>query len=98
MKNTRSKAGSQDVLVSRRRTIELGAMSPKLSQQLDGLKVPRKRLRVLDKLSESLTWCYLHHLITEAEHNRASRRLLAKVQDEVTKGANASPSATEAGR
>ena len=75
-------------VVSRRRTVELGAMSPKLSKQLVGLNVPKDSLRILDKLAESVTWCYLHGLHTEAEHERASRKLLAKVQVEVTKAAN----------
>lgn len=65
--------------------IEVGALSPKLSKQLAFLKVPKNRLRHLDKLAESVTWCYLHGLITSAEHTRACHKLLAKVQVEVTK-------------
>ncbi len=68
-----------------RRTIELGAMSPTLTHQLRGLNVPKGRLRVLDKLADSLTWCYVHALLTEPEHQRAGKRLVALVQKEVRK-------------
>lgn len=68
-----------------RRTIELGAMSPPLSKQLAGLIVPKARLRILDKLADSLTWCYVHGLLTEPEHQRAGQRLIALVGKEVRK-------------
>lgn len=72
-----------------RRTIKLGALCPKLSKQLAGLKVPKDRLRILDKHAHALTWCYVHSLITDAEHGRAGKRLIANVNAEVRKAANA---------
>ena len=77
-------AGSQQQM-GMRRTIELGAMSPPLSKQLAGLRVPKARLRILDKLADSLTWCYVHGLLTEPEHQRAGQRLIALVGKEVRK-------------
>ncbi len=77
-------AGSQQQM-GMRRTIELGAMSPTLTKQLRGLKVPKARLLILDKLADSLTWCYVHGLITEPEHQRAGQRLIALVGKEVRK-------------
>ena len=76
-------------IVSRRK-IELGAMSPKLSAQLVGLNVPKDRLRILDKLADSVTWCFLNlnGLLTDTEHQRAGKRLIAKVNMEVRKAAN----------
>ena len=71
-----------------RRSIVLGAMEKKLSVQLAGLSIPKDRLRVLDNLAESLTWCFLHGLITDTEHSRAGRKLIAKVQADVRKAAN----------
>jgi len=79
--------GSLERMVSRR-SIVLGAMEKKLSVQLAGLNIPKDRLRVLDKLAESLTWCFLHGLITDTEHGRAGRKLIAKVQADVRKSAN----------
>ena len=86
--NETQSPGSLERIVSRRRTIELGAMCPKLSAQLSGLKVPKDRLRVLDKLADSVTWCFLHGILTDSEHQRASKRLIAKVNMEVRKAAN----------
>jgi hypothetical protein len=80
--------GSTD-LVSHRRTIELGALCPKLSKQLAGLKLSQGVLDLLDKLADSLTWCHLHGLLTDSEHNRAGQRLIARVRKEVRKVANA---------
>ncbi len=67
----------------RHRSIELGALSPKLSQQLKGCRIRPERLRILDKLADSVTWCYLHGLITDAESERARHRLIRKVQEEL---------------
>jgi hypothetical protein len=75
----------------KRRTIVLGAMEDKLSSQLTGLNIPKDRLHVLDKLAESLTWCFLHGLITDTEHERAGRKLIAKVQAYVREAAIKSP-------
>jgi len=84
--------GSLERMVSRR-SIVLGAME----KQLAGLNIPKDRLRVLDKLAESLTWCFLHGLITDTEHGRAGRKLIAKVQADVRKSANESSSPTAGG-
>ena len=67
--------------------IELGAMSPKLSKQLAATKIPKDRLKVLDKLADSRTWLYLHGILTDAESEKAAHRLIAKVQKELN-GAN----------
>jgi hypothetical protein len=79
--------------IGMRRTVELGAMSPPLTKQLRGLNVPKARLRILDKLAESLTWCYVHGLLTEPERQRAGQRLIALVGKEVKK-ANVKDQAT----
>lgn len=71
-----------------RRSIVLGAMEKKLSVQLAGLNISKDRLRVLDKLAESLTWLYLHGILTDAQHGNAGRKLIAKVQADVRKAAN----------
>ncbi len=63
-------------------------MEKKLSVQLAGLNIPKDRLRVLDKLAESLTWLYLHGILTDAQHGNAGRKLIAKVQADVRKAAN----------
>ena len=83
-----AKAVGVERLVSRR-SIELGAMSPKLSIQLKGMRIPKDKLRTLDKLAEARTWCYLHGLITESESRRAAMKLIGKVQDEVRKASAA---------
>jgi hypothetical protein len=64
-------------------------MEKKLSVQLAGLNIPKDRLRVLDKLAESLMWLYLHGILTDAQHGHAGRKLIAKVQADVCKAANA---------
>ncbi len=69
------------------RTISIGAMEKKLSVQLAGLNIPKSRLRVLDKLANSLTWCLIHRLITNAEYGAACRKLIAKAQDDIVKAA-----------
>lgn len=79
-----SKTDSQQQ-TSMRLTIELGAMSPPLSKQLSGLKVPKGRLRIFDKLADSLTRCYVCGLLTEPEHQRAGQRLIALVGKELRK-------------
>ena len=88
MNKTESPTGVPVQRMVSRRTIELGALCPKLSKQLAGLKVPKDRLRILDKHAHALTWCYVHSLITDAEHSRAGKRLIAKVNVEVRKAAN----------
>lgn len=71
-----------------RRSIVLGAMEKKLSVQLAGLNIPKDRLRVLDKLADSLTWLYLYGIITDAQRGAVGRKLIAKVQADVRKAAN----------
>jgi hypothetical protein len=80
-------------VVSRRpatMTISLGAMEPPPSKQLRNLKHPiaKDKLRVLDKLAESLTWCYMHGLHNESEHQRAQQRLMRQIKDYITSAAN----------
>lgn len=63
------------------RTIELGALAPKLSKQLRGCRIKPDRLRTLQKLADAVTWCHLHSLISDAESARARRRLIKKIQE-----------------
>jgi len=67
--------------------IEFGVCSPTVSKQLAALKIklPRKRLRVLDNLAESITWLYLHRIITESQRNKAVLKLLSKISAEIKK-------------
>jgi len=67
------------------RTIEIGPLCPKLSAQLKGLLIPPKKLRTLDKLHDSLSWVYLHGLITDSEYTAAGRKLINRCQLEANK-------------
>ncbi len=65
--------------------LELGAMSPKISDQLAGLGIPVKQLRVLDGHTTAINRLHLHGLLTQAERRRADKRLIAKINAVVRK-------------
>ncbi len=65
--------------------LELGAMSPKIADQLAGLGIPAKQLRILDGHATAINRLHLHGLITQAERRCADRRLIAKINAVVRK-------------
>ena len=58
--------------------IELGALSPKLSVQLEGL-LPPEKLAVFDGHATAITRLHIHGLISDAESDRARKRLMRKI-------------------
>ncbi len=71
-------------------SITLGAMEPPPSKQLRNLKIPisKDKLRVLDKLADSLTWCFLHKIYNETEHRRGQQRLMKQIEEYIYEAAN----------
>lgn len=61
-------------------TIELGAMSPPISLQIEGL-VPRREAKKLDSFAYSITMLKLHELLSPAEAAKARKRLVKLIKD-----------------
>ncbi len=61
--------------------VSLGSLCPPISKQLEiGCRIGETQLSVLDQHADAVTWCYLHGLLTDAECERARRRLIRKIQ------------------
>lgn len=89
------------MVVSSRRTIELGPMAKPLTEQLAGLKRPlsEKTLSLLDRMADALSLLYVHGIISESEHAHGGKRLIKRIQKETDKAANekGQPQPPEAG-
>lgn len=62
--------------------IELGALCDPISDQLKG-RAPNHRLRFLDGHAESITRLHIHGVLTDSECDKARKRLMRKIQQEV---------------
>ena len=63
--------------------IQLGAMCPKLTEQLEG-HAPAEKLEFLDRIADSITLLYLHGIITESQVTPARKRLMKKVEETIS--------------
>jgi len=59
--------------------IEIGPMSPKISEQLKGYAAV-ELLEFFDHMADAISLCYVTNLLTTPEWNRAGKRLIAKIQ------------------
>jgi Arc/MetJ family transcription regulator len=60
-------------------------MRPKFTEQFAGLGIPAKQLRILDGHATAINRLHLHGLLTQRLRQCADRRLLAKINEAVTK-------------
>ena len=62
--------------------IELGAMAPKISEQMAamGLEQTGKSVELLDRLAHSITLAMLHGCLTDAECEKARKRLVKQIK------------------
>ena len=64
-------------------TIELGALCPKLSEQLAGLGIPKANLKFLDRCAEAVTLLYCQRLLSDLQYQIVRRALILKCQHEI---------------
>lgn len=62
--------------------IQLGALAPKLSEQLRGRISPKEGKR-LDHVAHSLDMVRIHNIITDSEASKARKRLMKQIQNAV---------------
>jgi hypothetical protein len=65
--------------VGERRDIHMGALSPKLSDQLAG-ELPKSELKWLDKYADAVTLLKVQSLLSEQEANKARHRIVKRIE------------------
>lgn len=65
--------------------LELGALSPLVSEQLKDCGASKKTLQHWDNHATAITRLVVHGLLTEAECIRARKRLISQIQRELQK-------------
>jgi len=60
-------------------TIELGCLSPTLSEQLKGV-LPAEKLVIFDKLTDAINRLSVFGLLSDSESDRARKRLIKMIQ------------------
>lgn len=62
--------------------IELGAMAPKISEQLESANLVQTGtdVSILDRLNHSITLAHLHGCLSDSECERARKRLINKIK------------------
>lgn len=66
------------------KTIEIGALSPKLSEQLKGM-MSRHDALILDHDNTAITRCILHGYMSDQQGRQARSRLAKKCSDAVSR-------------
>ena len=64
-------------------SVQLGAMCPKLTEQLKG-HAPAEKLEFLDRIADSITLLSLHGIIPESQVTPARKRLMKKVKKTIS--------------
>ncbi len=68
-------------------TIQFGAIGPKISEQVSKLPLNRKppmaTMVTWDRLAAEICGLVIHGLLTDAERNRANKKLMAKIVREI---------------
>lgn len=65
--------------------IALGALSPSLTEQLDGM-IDEKEIAVLDLDADAITRLYIRGYISSSQATTARKRLIKKIDKELSKG------------
>lgn len=63
--------------------ISFGALSKPLHEQLSEFDLTEEDLEWEQKLADAVTLCHIHNIITEAEKNKARRRLMKRLVKKV---------------
>ena len=67
-------------------SLAIGALSPRISEQVEsqGLTLDSQEAAPLQRLHESIVLLHVQGILSDAEKNKASKRLLKKVMRHVT--------------
>jgi hypothetical protein len=69
--------------------VTLGCFEPKLKDQLKGLKLPARELDFIQRDADAVTRLAVRGILTQAETNRARKRVVVEIKALIKRRANA---------